>query len=59
VHYTGCNEVAEVSLFTVDGGGHTWPGGMPIPGVGMTTRDIDATEEMWEFFQAYRLEDKP
>lgn len=57
VHYTGCNQNAEVRLYTIDGGGHTWPGGMPIPVVGRTTRDIDATEEMWVFFQGYRLED--
>ena len=26
---------------------------------GKTSRDIDATEEMWRFYQAHRLEDHP
>ena len=57
IRYTGCEQDATVVLFTIDGGGHTWPGGMPIPFVGKTTYDIDATEELWEFFQAYSLDD--
>jgi polyhydroxybutyrate depolymerase len=59
VRYVGCNEDAEVIFYTIDDGGHTWPGGFPIPGLGKTSTDIDATEEMWEFFQAYRLEGGP
>ncbi len=55
VRYTGCDQDAEVILYTIDDGGHTWPGGMPIPIVGKTSADIDATEAMWFFFQAYRL----
>jgi polyhydroxybutyrate depolymerase len=57
VSYTGCEQDADVILHTVEGGGHTWPGGMPIPVVGRTTRDISATEEMWRFYQRYQLED--
>lgn len=51
VQYTGCD--ADVVFYTIDGGGHTWPGGVPMPAivVGSTTRDIDATRLMWEFFQ--------
>lgn len=59
VRYAGCDEDAEVILYTIDGGGHAWPGGWPIPGVGKTSRDIDATEEMWRFFQGYSLERQP
>jgi polyhydroxybutyrate depolymerase len=52
--YVGCDQDAEVILYTIEGGGHTWPGGMPIP-VGKTSRSIDATEEMWGFFEGFRL----
>lgn len=55
--YLDCDQDAGVILYTVEGGGHTWPGGVPIPGVGKTTRDIDATEELWQFFQALTLEE--
>ena len=57
VRYSGCDGDAEVVFYTIDEGGHSWPGGFPIPGVGKTSRDIDATEEMWEFFQAITRED--
>jgi polyhydroxybutyrate depolymerase len=59
VRYTGCDGDAQVVLYTIEGGGHTWPGGMPIPGVGKTSNNIDATEELWRFFQAYTLQGQP
>lgn len=57
IAYTGCAEDAEVILYTVDGGGHTWPGASPLLGaaLGYTTQDIDATETMWDFFVAHPL----
>ena len=50
--YTNCAENADVILYTVEGGGHTWPGGKPMPEwiVGRTTSEINATHVMWEFF---------
>jgi polyhydroxybutyrate depolymerase len=36
----------------VAGGGHTWPGGTPIPLAGATSNDIDASAAMWDFFAA-------
>jgi polyhydroxybutyrate depolymerase len=50
--YTGCADDAAVVLYTIHGGGHTWPGGMPLPEwfVGRTTQSIDATSLMWTFF---------
>jgi polyhydroxybutyrate depolymerase len=59
VRYAGCEENAEVILYTIDAGGHAWPGGWPIPLVGKTSRDIDATEELWAFLQEYRLKGQP
>jgi polyhydroxybutyrate depolymerase len=57
IHYTGCDLGADVYFYTIDEGGHTWPSGFPIPGVGKTSRDIDATREMWRFFQGYALDE--
>jgi polyhydroxybutyrate depolymerase len=51
--YTNCANNADVILFTIDGGGHTWPGGKsPFLEwiVGRTTREINASRVMWEFF---------
>lgn len=57
VHYTGCNQNAEVVFYTIAGGGHAWPGGEPIPEwiVGYTTMEINATRLMWEFFSQHPL----
>ncbi len=54
--YTQCADGSPVVLYTIRGGGHTWPGGMELPEwfVGRTTRSIDATRLMWEFFTASR-----
>jgi polyhydroxybutyrate depolymerase len=54
--YAHCADRAPVVLYTIRGGGHTWPGGMELPEwfVGRTTRSIDATRLMWEFFTAAR-----
>jgi polyhydroxybutyrate depolymerase len=50
--YTNCAENADVILYIVEGGGHTWPGGTALPKwiVGPTTREISASRVMWEFF---------
>lgn len=48
--YEHCDAGSEVTLCTVKGGGHTWPGGLPVPALGYTTRNLDATDAMWDFF---------
>lgn len=55
VRYSDC--AADVVYYTVEGGGHTWPGGGYLPYwlAGHITQDIDATEEMWRFFQEHPL----
>ena len=52
-----CEDGATVTLCKVEGGGHTWPGGMRMPeeGAGHTTYDIDASRYMWEFFKAHPM----
>jgi polyhydroxybutyrate depolymerase len=52
--YPGCRQGAEVTLCTVEGGGHTWPGGLPIP-TGVTS-PVKATDLMWTFFSRHPLE---
>jgi polyhydroxybutyrate depolymerase len=58
--YTHCANDADVVLYTIRGGGHTWPGGGPMPEwfVGTTTRSIDASSLMWAFFRAHPLASK-
>jgi polyhydroxybutyrate depolymerase len=49
---------ADVVLYVVTGGGHTWPGGLqylPVRIVGRTSRQIDANQLIWQFFQQHRL----
>lgn len=53
--YADC--AATVELYTIRGGGHTWPGGDPLPEwfVGATSRSIDASALMWAFFSEHPL----
>src|SRR6185295_19811322 len=55
--YTNCADDAAVVLYTVEGGGHTWPGGGPLPEswLGRTTHSIDASSQMWAFFRQHPL----
>jgi polyhydroxybutyrate depolymerase len=57
LEYTGCANDASVVLFTIHGGGHTWPGGGPMPEwfAGSTSRSVDASREAWAFFRAHPL----
>ncbi len=52
--WTGCKDGRDVQLYSIEGGGHTWPGG---PGwaraLGRTTRDLDATATIWSFFSSH------
>ncbi|MFQ3567622.1 MAG: PHB depolymerase family esterase [Aggregatilineales bacterium] len=58
IRYSGCGGAAEVILYTIDDGGHTWPGSpvvLPPFLVGPTNQDLDATRLMWAFFDAHPL----
>jgi len=50
VTYDACRDASEVSLCSVQDGGHAWPGGPGIPLLGKATKEIDATAMMWDFF---------
>jgi polyhydroxybutyrate depolymerase len=57
LEYTNCAGDASVVLYTVQEGGHTWPGGKPLPAwmVGSTSAGVDATGRMWAFFKQHPL----
>ena len=59
--YASCADDAAVVLYTIRGGGHTWPGGKPLPEwfVGPTSRNLDASSQMWAFFREHRLPGAP
>lgn len=51
--YNGGNLGSTVELFKIIGGTHSWPG-FPFGGVG-TNLDINASKEIWRFFNKYTL----
>ncbi len=56
--YAGCDQGAEVAFYSVEGGGHSWPGGLqyfPHAVIGATSRDIDACEVIWTFVRRFVL----
>lgn len=50
--YGACAPAAPLLAYTIEGGGHAWPGGSPLQdfSLGETTTEIVATEAMWTFF---------
>jgi polyhydroxybutyrate depolymerase len=47
---------AEIELFTIERGGHTWPGRKPAwEMLGPWIATIDASERIWRFFARHRL----
>ncbi len=58
ITYSDCSLNADVVFYTIHGGGHSWPGGNPLPTwiVGSTSQQIDATQFMWEFFVNHPLQ---
>ncbi|MCX7743601.1 MAG: T9SS type A sorting domain-containing protein [Flavobacteriales bacterium] len=56
IDYTGCSSCGWIRFFKIQGGGHTWPdGAVDIPSYGPTNRDINATREIWSFFQMHSM----
>lgn len=57
--FQNCDQNADVDFYDIDGGGHSWPGGDPLPEriVGHTSNDIDATRTMWDFFKSHPKDD--
>lgn len=51
--YLNGNSGSSVELYKIIGGGHTWPGSPYTTGV--TNRDMNASKEIWRFFNKYSL----
>jgi polyhydroxybutyrate depolymerase len=51
--YRDCADEAPVVLYTIHGGGHTWPGRAMPAWLGPSTGNLDATRETWDFFRAH------
>lgn len=58
-HYGPGDDSSEVVLYKVTNGGHSWPGGFPVPNLGNTNMDINATHEIWHFFRNHQLNYSP
>jgi polyhydroxybutyrate depolymerase len=54
IEYQNCAE--PVVFYRIEGGGHSWPGGVKLPEwfVGATNQSINASEVMWDFFESRR-----
>ena len=58
VNAAQCAGSAELMLYEVRGGGHTWPQGEAYLGprlVGRVSQELDATGHLWAFFKRHRL----
>lgn len=63
--YSGCRNGSQVVLYTIEGGGHTWPGspvqstsvqrsrGLRASAENRVSRDIRAQDVIWDFFDRY------
>ena len=52
--WSGGRDGAEVVLYTIHDGGHTWPGREArLRLLGRSTKAISANDLMWEFFQRH------
>ncbi len=49
--WKGCK--APVTMYRIEGGGHTWPGAtIEVPRLGFTTHQVSATALMWNLFSS-------
>lgn len=61
ITYGTCKDNAEVIFFRINEGGHTWPGSPRAdifeerPKLGKVNKDINATNLIWNFFEAHPL----
>jgi polyhydroxybutyrate depolymerase len=62
IRYNDCSAQSEVVLLEVQGGGHAWPGATENARikriVGITSKDINASEEIWQFFSGHTLSER-
>lgn len=56
--YNGCQQNAQVVLYSVKGAGNTWPGGEQYEAektIGKTSQDPNGNEVLWSFFATRKL----
>ena len=53
--WSGCTGGSAAVFYSIKGGGHTWPGAIPVPRLGKTTTQINASELIWNFFKSHPL----
>lgn len=56
--YSQCIAGTDVVLYTVEGGGHTWPGSnqyLPERLIGRTSMDVNGSEVIWDFFAGHAM----
>lgn len=52
--YDQCPANRGVEHYTIENGGHTWPGALDfVPAAGLTTQNLSANREIWEFFRRF------
>lgn len=55
ITYANGEDNSEVVHYKIAGGGHTWPGAAPVPLLGNTCQDFNASVAIWKFFKNYCL----
>ncbi len=55
IRYQSCGDGTEVLFYKITGGGHTWPNATFDYIYGPTNRDLDASQEIWNFFNRFTL----
>jgi polyhydroxybutyrate depolymerase len=53
--FAGCQHDTEVVLDEIKGGNHAWPGADPAKSIGLTTQQIDASDEAIAFLARHHL----
>ena len=56
--WSGGRDGTEVVVYTIEGGGHAWPGAaqyLPKFIVGVASQNLDATRTIWDFLRAHSL----
>ncbi len=59
--YSGCQQNAQVVLYSLKGAGNTWPGGEQYEvekTIGKTSQDLNANEVMWSFLATKKVPGK-
>ena len=53
--YSTCQDHTKVKLYRIEDGGHVWPGepeSLSKSGVDKFGRELNASEEIWKFFES-------